>query len=221
MTAPIIQGVTGTGLAYPVQGFLNLAGDAVGLGVQVMGSIPGGSGPVKNYATLGPVFGAGAEETLGVSGFGFAFDGVLLWHPLKMASAANLALQTGDGVLMTVGTGEWAVSHDPAAATRATITKAAGGAFVRHVCRSITVSMACDNTAEVAAVKVYLRDGASGVGPILWSAVMWGGPYASPNITLSGLNIVGSVNTDMTLEFSAAPAANHFQAVAMTGYSND
>ena len=38
-------------------------------------------------------------------------------------------------------------------------------------------------------------------------------------MVLAGLNIVGSANTAMTLEFAAAGGANTVESVAMTGYS--
>jgi hypothetical protein len=38
-------------------------------------------------------------------------------------------------------------------------------------------------------------------------------------LVVSGLNIVGSLNTAMTLEFTAAPAATNFETVALTGHT--
>lgn len=138
------------------------------------------------------------------------------WDRIKTLSAANLAAFLGVGGLVTAGPGEWAIQHTPAAATQATITRAAGGAGVRHVCRSVTCSILA--TAAQGQIILNLRDGATGAGTILWSSQFSLGAASSDRITLSGLNIVGSGNTAMTLEVAAAPAATNFASVALTGY---
>lgn len=138
------------------------------------------------------------------------------WDRLKTLSAANLAAFLGVGGLIAAGPGEWAIQNTPAAATQATITRAAGGAGVRHVCRSVTCSILA--TAAQGQIILNLRDGATGAGTILWSAQFSLGAASSDRIALSGLNIVGSANTAMTLEVAAAPAATNFASVALTGY---
>ena len=112
---------------------------------------------------------------------------------------------------------EWAVEHRPAAATQATISKAAdaGG---RHVCKSITVTLAAVGTASGAEVAV-LRDGATGAGTVLWSGVLSVPTNSSDNIAIAGLNIIGTKGTAMTLEFVAAGAAATFESVALSGYT--
>jgi hypothetical protein len=139
------------------------------------------------------------------------------WDRLKTLSAANVAAFSGVGALMSAGPGEWAIQQTPAAATQATITRAAGGAGVRHVCRSITCSILA--TAAQGQIIVNLRDGATGVGTILWSAQFALAAGTSDRLPLTGLNIVGSANTAMTLETAAAPAATNFASVALSGYS--
>lgn len=138
------------------------------------------------------------------------------WDRLKTLSAANLAAFLGVGGLMSAGPGEWAIQQTPAAATQATISRAAGGAGVRHVCRSITCSILA--TAAQGQIIVNLRDGATGAGTILWSAQFSLAAGTSDRITLGDLNIVGSANTAMTLETAAAPAATNFASVSLTGY---
>lgn len=139
------------------------------------------------------------------------------WDRLRSASASVQALATKIGVLAVAKIGDWSVHSDPAAATQATITRAAGAAGVRHICTSISATFSAGATAG-AAVKVYLRDGITGAGAILWSgslAVPIGG---SQNIVISDLSIVGLAATAMTLEFAAAGAAGTFQNVSLTGY---
>lgn len=110
----------------------------------------------------------------------------------------------------------WAVQHTPSSATKATISKAAV-AGIRHVCESITVSIAAGATAQTP-VGVVLRDGATGAGTILWSAKLAAPVDGCAVIALSGLNIMGSVDTAMTLEFAAAGVTASEEAVSMAGH---
>jgi hypothetical protein len=115
------------------------------------------------------------------------------------------------------GPTEWAVQHQPAANTQATIAKAAD-ANLCHVCTSITVTLG--GTAATAAGLVFnLRDGATGAGTILWSGRLCNLANTGDSIAIAGLRIRGTKNTAMTLESAAAPAANVTATVAMTGYS--
>lgn len=113
--------------------------------------------------------------------------------------------------------GNWSANNVPATATQATVTKAAGGAGVKHVCNSITATIACGSTAQ-APVFVYLRDGASGVGTIIWAAAIAAPANGVGGVCISDLNIVGSANTAMTLEFSAAGVTSSQEAVTLSGY---
>lgn len=132
------------------------------------------------------------------------------------AGAANLAALTSFGAVMVAKAGDWAIQHQPAAATQATITRAAGGAGTRHVCTSITVSIAA--VAAQGAITFNLRDGATGAGTILWSVTLIAAAGTGRDVTISDLHIVGSDNTAMTLESAAAPAATNFATVALTGH---
>lgn len=134
----------------------------------------------------------------------------------RSASAANLALQSGLGVSLSTGPGEWGIEHSPAVSVRATISRAAV-AGQRNVCRSITASLIA--TVAQTQVDAVLRDGATGAGPILWSARFALTAGDSDRVVLTGLNVVGSVNTAMTLEFVAGPTATNFEGVALTGYT--
>lgn len=138
----------------------------------------------------------------------------------REASADNLAAFSGLGAALNSSPGEWSINHTPAANTQATISRAAGGAGVRHVCKSITATLIGLAAAAEATVLVNLRDGATGAGTILWSArlLVQGTTGNETGIALSGLNIVGSAATAMTLEFSAAGGADTFESVAITGY---
>ena len=114
----------------------------------------------------------------------------------------------------------WDAVHFPAANIQATATKASAGAGLRNVCNSITVTFAATATAPTAVnVSIYLIDGASG-----GTAYRWGTTVSLPAVagattgyTPPGLTIRGSVDTAMTLEFSAAGGANTVESVTMSG----
>jgi hypothetical protein len=110
----------------------------------------------------------------------------------------------------------WSQAHEPAANTKATTTKAAGLASERHVCTGFSVTLSCGAVAPTAVeVAVQLLDGAT---------VKWAGKLALPavagtvvGLARSGLWIVGTAGTAMTLEFSAAGGASTTQVVSLEG----
>lgn len=137
------------------------------------------------------------------------------WVARSQADRNSLATLSSAGAALSATPGEWSVFHAPAAATVATITRAAT-VLTRHVCRSITVSVGA--VAAQGPLEFVLRDGAAGVGPILWQAVLSAPAGSADHITISGLSILGSVNTAMTLECLAAPAATNLARVSLAGY---
>ena len=112
---------------------------------------------------------------------------------------------------------EWADENGAAATVQATISRAAdaGG---RHVCKSITASIATGATAS-GVEQVVLRDGATGAGTILWSCFLSAPVNGTANISVSGLNIIGTKGVAMTLEFVAGGAATSQESVAISGYT--
>lgn len=118
---------------------------------------------------------------------------------------------------------QWAINHAPLANVIATATKAAVGGQ-RHRATAVSIIVCAESaTAPTAAnLTVTLRDGSSGAGTIL---MVWrihvAADMLSKNIaqiSLGGLNVVGTVNTAMTLEFDAADI-NIFEVVNLTGYT--
>lgn len=128
-------------------------------------------------------------------------------------------LMAGRQAALVADFAEWSLTHTPAVGVRATSTRASVP-NARHVCRSITatLSVAVADVA-VAGVLVNLRDGATGAGTILWSdrLAIIDAAGGLAKVAISGLNIVGSLNTAMTLEFAAAPGAASFESVAWSG----
>lgn len=159
--------------------------------------------------------------TLAVSSFLRAFNGTS-YDRVRTNSAATLASATQPFAMLCAAPGEWSINHTPAADTQATITRAAGAAGVRHVCRSISATLIGLAAAAETTVLINLRDGATGAGTILWSTrlLVTGTTGSETGITLSNLNIVGSAATAMTLEFAAAGGANTFESVALSGYDS-
>lgn len=150
-----------------------------------------------------------------------SFNGTA-WDRRRTQSASNVSAATQIGAALSAPPGNWSVANNPAANTRATITRAAGGAGVRHICTSIAGVFLTDAGAAPASVLLQLRDGASGAGTVLWEQRMSTAGLAVGqviSIALSGLQIFGTANTAMTLEFSAAGGAATFEGVALTGYS--
>jgi len=139
-----------------------------------------------------------------------------------MASAATLsAANSGEGAAVGVGPGEWSATSNPGVNAQASASKAAGGAGVRHVCRSISFSVASDGTAPTAVqLVVNLRDGATGAGTVLqsWTVAIPASAGAFNAFHVGGLNLVGSANTAMTLEFASAGGAHVYEACNIAGF---
>lgn len=113
----------------------------------------------------------------------------------------------------------FADSGEPGGGATATVTIAAAAAGVRNVASTVQWELQTGAGGAAGVFRVRLRDGASGVGPILrsWLAGTDGTQGHGDKVELSGLAIPGSVNTAMTLEF-ASGAANIFQSVGLGVY---
>lgn len=137
--------------------------------------------------------------------------------PIENGTAANLTAKVSTKSILSIRPGNWSQGHTPAAATQATTSKAAGAAGVCHVCTSISATLATIGTAQSSAIALNLRDGATGAGSILWTKQVVLNTNSVWEVNLTGLNIIGTAATAMTLEFSAANAAASFASVSMTG----
>lgn len=140
------------------------------------------------------------------------------------SAGTNYELQAAavDGIGIIPRLGDWAVSDAPTAGVRATASKTAV-AGSRHIATAISFSVITTTTAPtVATLTISLRDGASDTGTVfmVWrvrvSAAMTDQNVAQ--VVLSGLNVVGTDNTAMTLEFDAGDI-NTLEDVSLTGYS--
>ena len=145
-----------------------------------------------------------------------------LFSPPGIAPTATpvvIASFSANGAIATVLPGNWGASNNPANGVIASTTRAAAATGVRHVTNCITASINCISCGGGRSQTLVLRDGASGVGTILWqqfmSASSTDGSFQSVN--QCGLNLVGSTATPMTLEFSGVSADVH-ESCALTGY---
>ena len=155
---------------------------------------------------------AGATQTQRAATLGnFATSLTLTSRPILGAQLAEKASR-------------WTVVSAPAGGSQATASIAAEAA-VRHV--ADCVMFAADSTAMIAAgvaSQVNLRDGASGAGTVIAAFAVAeitagaAGVQLTPPTALCGLNLVGTTNTAMTLEFTAA-LAGAAQSVTITGYN--
>jgi hypothetical protein len=133
-------------------------------------------------------------------------------------SATNNTATTSVGVSYNTPLSTWSVTDTDAGATQSTASKAAGGGTVRHVATSITVCRG--DTVVAAPALAHLRDGATGAGTIIRSWVIGVSAINESKCeSLSGLNMTGSANTAMTIEFVAAGSATSTSTVSLTGYS--
>lgn len=126
--------------------------------------------------------------------------------------------------LLPPAASDWAVTHAPAANTKATITKAAGTGTQRHFCTDLTVTIAAGASAPTAVqVSAALIDGTTGGSTYLWGPHVFSVPATAGVSTGHTLALahpkIGSQATAMTLEFSAAGGANTIEAVSFGGYT--
>lgn len=114
----------------------------------------------------------------------------------------------------------WSVVSNPAVSNQATASKAAGGTTVRHIADCVSFSAASTTAPAATALTINLRDGATGAGTIIWTYQVVVTAATGQNVvphSICGLNLVGSANTAMTLEFSAL-LTNLIESVSVSGY---
>jgi hypothetical protein len=112
----------------------------------------------------------------------------------------------------------WTVSSFPGVGSLATASK---GALVgiRHVADCVSLSAGATTAPVATTIQVNVRDGASGAGTVIWATQVTMPATTGTHGLLSfcGLNLIGSPNTAMTLEFNIG-LANESESVTLTGY---
>ena len=109
----------------------------------------------------------------------------------------------------------WSDIHEPAAANKATKTKAAPGAGKRLVITSIHGTIACGATAQTP-IRLQLSEGATVIRS--WSVAAPANGMGGVSIEMDDNGLVLADNTAAKLEFSAAGVTDSVQSVAMGGY---
>jgi hypothetical protein len=118
---------------------------------------------------------------------------------------------------------DWSVTSNPGVGVQASASRPASPApplaDSKHVCTSISATLVAA-AATAAQATLNLRDGATGAGTILgsWVLAIPATIGACIVLSLDSLEIIGSPNTAMTLEFSAG-VATQFESVTMTGHT--
>lgn len=127
------------------------------------------------------------------------------------------------GAQLTEKSSRFEASSFPASGSQATASVGSEPA-TRHVIDCL--SFAADSSAAVTAVQgtVVVRDGATGAGTIIWGfsnahAVAAGaGVQTVLPHSICGLNLVGTTNTAMTVEFNAG-VTGELQSISWSGYN--
>jgi hypothetical protein len=141
------------------------------------------------------------------------------WNLLRNASAQQVATQSGVGVMLTALPGQWSVFSNAGLGAASSASKTAGAAGVRHILTGYQLIISSQAAPLAGQVTVNIRDGASGAGTILeaLNVSIPAALYAPIVITRSGLSLVGTAATAMTIEQSAA-YANVEASINFEGY---
>jgi len=119
----------------------------------------------------------------------------------------------------------FSVVHNPSSATQATISHttetestspATNNAKSYTIVTAVTASIAAGATAQTP-IHAYLRDGATGAGTIVWSAVLAAPADGTGIAEQNNLNIKCTSGT-VTLEFEGAGVTASVESVSMQGF---
>lgn len=136
------------------------------------------------------------------------------------ASQSAIQIEPSPTVSIALPTTSFTVTSNPAAGSQATASQAAGGAGVRNVATGLCFSAGSTTAPVLTALTVNLRDGATGAGTIKITFEVIIPAATGQNVApvCAPVNVIGSANTAMTLEFSAS-LANLIQSVSLQGYT--
>lgn len=158
---------------------------------------------------------------------GYSYDGATQWNRIRQAGlnsfplSSTLTGRNSIGTQVTERGSRWSTTstNPPTVSVQATATIAAE-AGVRHVLDKVCFSATATTAPTATPLQINIRDGASGAGTILFffqiEVLATAAGQDVPPFCTPELNLVGTTNTAMTAEFSAA-VTNVFEAVSMTG----
>lgn len=140
-------------------------------------------------------------------------------------NAVTLLTDSNGGLCPAPGSGAWSITNAAAVNNVATATKAAGTGSTKHACTGVQYSIWQDNTGTVsgaAGFTIAIRDGATGVGTVLWS-LTFSFPLATNGASKEGwiafpTPIIGSAATAMCVEFTSSALAHTGCTINAQGY---
>lgn len=149
--------------------------------------------------------------------------GIQTWKGPSLANYPTSQTATARAIVgggIVEKSGHWGNFSQPAVSLQASIAWAAEAA-TRHVADCVSFSGGSTTAPVLTQLTVNLRDGATGAGTVLQTWIVIIPAATGQNVvpfSVCGLNLVGTTNTAMTLEFSAL-LTNLFEAVSLTGYN--
>jgi hypothetical protein len=209
-----------------IQGFQNDFNAGSGNGSMVVSFLQGGTpaDALTNSLCCTSAKNSATGVPLMVNNMG-GYNGTT-WDRYRNSSLANSFLSTARTAINSIGAAQsekgarWSVFSNPAASSQATASIAAE-ASVRHVVDCIAFSAASTTAPALTALAVNVRDGATGAGTVIWTYQTAISAVTGQNVapfSVCGLNLVGTTNTAMTLEFQAL-LTNLIESVSISGYN--
>jgi len=177
--------------------------------------------PNGNLSNLGN---SGVANLLTISPF--LYDGATQWNRQRSAGVNSMPVSTtltgrnSIGAQLQEKGSRGVVVSNPAAGSQATASVAAAAA-VSHVLDCVSFSASSVVAPALTALTINARDGATGAGTIIWTYTVAITAATGQNVvphSICGLNLVGTANTAMTVEFSAG-LASLSEAVSMTFFN--
>lgn len=140
--------------------------------------------------------------------------------PTVSANVGSAQIEPAPTVSLALPNTGFYVISNPAAGSQASASQAAAGANVKNVATEICFSAGAVVAPVLTALTVNLRDGATGAGTVkaTFEVIIPAttGQSVVPFCTM--VSVIGTANTAMTLEFSAA-LANLIESATLHGYT--
>jgi len=180
--------------------------------------------PIQTASSLGDANGGGGGSLDNNAAFnGATYDRQRTADLTTFNTAATLTSANSIGAILTEKGSRWSIVDTGSQSAQASVTIAAE-ADVRHVADCLSFSAGVDSATPPTQtpLTVSVRDGASGAGTVLWQyftlIVNTAGIQSVEPHSLCGLNLTGTTNTAMTIEFSAS-VAQLTQSVSLSGFN--
>lgn len=140
--------------------------------------------------------------------------------PMITVTISSIQVEPAPTFSLALPNTHFEVISNPAAGSQATASQAAAGANLKNVATLVCFSAGSTTAPALTALTVNLRDGATGAGTIkaTWEIIIPAttGQNVVPFCTT--VNVIGSANTAMTLEYSAS-LANLIESVTLHGFT--